>query len=114
MIAYACLADAKKQIPPLGPSGSVSEPHYPLVPGPAPTEQRENAHHRSQTASPDGVPQPRNQDTELAFVQVNPPDLVPVGEDDEGLEGVWRETSWRLMDNQRRKAERKVEKEEEG
>lgn len=36
----------------------------------------------------DGVPQAGNQDAELALVQVNPSDLVAVGEDDEGLEGI--------------------------
>ena len=38
----------------------------------------------------DGVPQPGDQHTELPLVEVNPPDLMAVGEDDEGLEGIWR------------------------
>ena len=38
----------------------------------------------------DGVPQPRDQHAELSLVEVNPPDLMAVGEDDEGLEGIWR------------------------
>ena len=33
----------------------------------------------------DGVPQARHQHAELALVQVDASDLVPVGEDDEGL-----------------------------
>lgn len=35
-----------------------------------------------------GVPQAGNQHAELALVQVDPSDLVAVGEDDEGLEGI--------------------------
>ena len=38
----------------------------------------------------DGVPQARHQHAELALVQVDASDLVPVGEDDEGLERVCR------------------------
>jgi len=36
----------------------------------------------------DGVAQAGDQNTELSLVEVNPPDLVAVGEDDEGLEGI--------------------------
>lgn len=35
-----------------------------------------------------GVSQARNQHTELPLVQVDASDLVAVGEDDEGLEGI--------------------------
>lgn len=38
----------------------------------------------------DGVPQAGHQNAELALVQVDAADLVPVGENDEGLERVWR------------------------
>lgn len=36
----------------------------------------------------DGVPQAGHQDTELTLVQVDATDLVPVGENNEGLEWV--------------------------
>lgn len=36
----------------------------------------------------DGVAQAGHQDAVVPFVKVNAPDLMAVGEDDEGLEGV--------------------------
>lgn len=38
----------------------------------------------------DGVPQAGHQHTELTLIQVDATNLVPVGEDDKGLERVWR------------------------
>lgn len=38
----------------------------------------------------DGVAQAGHQNAVVAFVKVDAPDLVAVGEDDEWLEGVWR------------------------
>lgn len=39
----------------------------------------------------DGVAQAGHQHAVIPLVKVNAPDLVAVGEDDEGLEGVWEE-----------------------
>lgn len=37
----------------------------------------------------DGVAQAGYQDAVVSFVKIDAPDLMPVGEDDERLEGVW-------------------------
>lgn len=38
-----------------------------------------------------GVSQPRNQEAVVTFVKVNFSDLVSDREDDEGLEGIWKQ-----------------------
>lgn len=37
-----------------------------------------------------GVPQARHQHAELSLVEIDAADLVAVGEDDKGLERIWR------------------------